>query len=850
MFSFEFSGIAVSFKCAENKVNRFSQMSEPTSDSGYSVVLRHRPRRIAFLVDPETTPPEALREIVSFNVDVWGGRHNPIIPISKGRVWPDYWRLLTVVDPDLIYTYVDLAEQTIAGLDEKLTLLKIERHQDYGPPPNYNVQISDQARTDGILGNLGGHFSGFFWPPRTQPRILSFGHSQRSEVSDFTRWNLGCSDRASFLVRDGNVPGTTSAPDDPTLLREVAGDRNIVLPIHVCADAPLAAIAKDGQQHDEFLIHYGESVWNQIEFWNSVYFRGRMSLIHASLQAIWLTPAFVLNDSAFGALIGLIKARVYSSSGGQRAIQVVSYDETDSSMQDLALRICREARSDFYGRASRKLQPGTFPQCQPSQHTQFGFHNRPTDMHQYARGKTAFLDVNTPAELQTTNFQGWKFMMDVRVYDPVQEETHGNANPWFMLPARSALSDIFCQIPARILRTHELSVEVTSNTQHIRIDIPDVMRIFAQLISPHTKCWETADLRYKLLRNRREHSVGLSEKGKYFEGILGLFESRASLAYVFDHPFWRSVIERLSLPPQSPQLREKVSSDVKKLASGILSEHDKTTDWLVEEVMRISQKVPKTAGDLTLAEIERLQEKFLNGLSPEKRESVVHSSIREDATKLSAEELSQVMREILVENISSFTAQNVLLQGTTLQCTFCKSRAWYHVGELDRTVACQGCRRNISLPAESVWSYKLNPLIGSGVREHGIMPVARTVARLSDFTGDCYLLKAGLCAYKFDSEGYKPDFEVDLAWIKNGEFGIAEVKSSALRFRKEETEKLLRIARFMRPDHLLLACLEGEKKRLDAICERLKVDLAGTGIRVEVWGPKEFETPAMATGIF
>jgi len=53
-----------------------------------------------------------------------------------------------------------------------------------------------------------------------------------------------------------------------------------------------------------------------------------------------------------------------------------------------------------------------------------------------------------------------------------------------------------------------------------------------------------------------------SDKGMYARGVLGLFESLQKAAFVFEHTFWREVIESLSSPVPSEHTRNKVRNDL------------------------------------------------------------------------------------------------------------------------------------------------------------------------------------------------------------------------------------------------------------------------------------------------
>jgi hypothetical protein len=68
--------------------------SDADQDRGFSVLLEHRPRCVAFVVDLDSVNDDLIDAIVDFNVDSWGGRFNPIILSQNKKICSDYWRLL------------------------------------------------------------------------------------------------------------------------------------------------------------------------------------------------------------------------------------------------------------------------------------------------------------------------------------------------------------------------------------------------------------------------------------------------------------------------------------------------------------------------------------------------------------------------------------------------------------------------------------------------------------------------------------------------------------------------------------------------------------------------------------
>ena len=106
------------------------------------------------------------------------------------------------------------------------------------------------------------------------------------------------------------------------------------------------------------------------------------------------------------------------------------------------------------------------------------------------------------------------------------------------------------------------------------------------------------------------------------------------------------------------------------------------------------------------------------------------------------------------------------------------SKFWYHIDDVKKVVDCIGCRRPIVLPVERPWSYKPNELLWKAVRYHGLIPVVRTLHRIFSETKTGFSFATGVVMLDYTQNPPRSTNEIDITWIRDGEFGIAEVKQS------------------------------------------------------------------------
>ena len=86
--------------------------------------------------------------------------------------------------------------------------------------------------------------------------------------------------------------------------------------------------------------------------------------------------------------------------------------------------------------------------------------------------------------------------------------------------------------------------------------------------------------------------------------------------------------------------------------------------------------------------------------------------------------------------------------------------------------------------------------------------------------------------------------EIDITWIRDGEFGIAEVKQSTGLFKTKDCERLITLTKLARPATVLLVAMEGEDAKLIKWQQVVDKELKPLGIKTEAWGPSIFSVPS------
>jgi hypothetical protein len=794
------------------------------------VTIQHRPRRVAFFLDMDQSSDKLFNGIVEFNVTTWGGRFNPIIPVMDGQVTEPYWNLLRLVNPDIIYTYCPLDDRTVRRIAAEVRPLDVIKHLFRGEEPHdvIRVQIDLQASIAPVLSRIVGQFP--VWMPQAQPTALVFDHKDVSALNSFVRRNFGCNGHYSFICRDLQIASATVPPDEKDVMRAVAGNSYLILPINVCADAPRKLKGETADQGIALTLCYGDSPWNFIEYWNLAHFVGEIRQATRGLSEMWITPSSLDDTDFYKAFIGLLQRRVSTSGNGQY-LRLVSYDETQDRMTEVTKRICADFKWNMYPAPPLSLRKGELPVFKPRGIISLYAPEASRPRSKQVAGSSSFLELSPGIDGPNRNEE--RSIAEFAVENSIQERYFANKTAWWKLPKKEGVPRLFVpSSPCRVGNDHLISVEVSGVQQGVMLTTPDLNALFASLILPKLPWWFQ-----KFDSTRRAEDsfyIRASDKGMYARGVLGLFESLQKATYVFEHRFWRGVLELLSSPVVSEQTRNKVRKNLEKIGIEALASSS-GIDLIVDEVLDAASHIQRPTHYINFG---KLFTRYWTFIQTQSRDEQLREVSEIDSRRSEASDekgIENAARGNLRDMLSELTARKVFLQGAEIRCIHCLARLWYHVADLQARVTCRGCRKELDLPAEISWSYALNELVVSAVRDHGVVPVIRTAYRLFEDSRECFCFLPGIEIRDYDTEGQV--CELDLVWIRDGEFGAAEVKRTPKKFKVGKGLK--KVLGGSLPDRFLVVSSSGTDQEMQMIRDQFQTEL-DSEINVEAWNPETF----------
>jgi hypothetical protein len=801
--------------------------------ANYFIEVQHRPRRVAFFIDPMDCPDELADEIVDFNLSSWGGRYNPIIPVVNGQVTDSYWKLLSVIDPDLIYTYCNLPGDVLKRIATDVRPLDVLAHRSIPEQAaDFRVRIDRQATVLPVLRRITSQFS--VWARKPDPTVLVFDYNAVQTVSHFIHSNFGASRQYHVWCRDYEIPSTTMPTDDKEVMKALAGNRNLILPIDICAEGPRKLKASTNDLGVALTLCYGTSVWNFVEYWNLAHFRDEGSGMRRSLSTMWMAPDLLEDRSFYEIFINLIRQRMFVSDS-EHYLRLVSYDETEEHMRDVTKRICTDFKWNLYPSDPIVRNKGELPSFDARRVISLFVPKTSRPRHEQATGDSSFLELSPPADAPHDSDERW--IAEFAVENPQQERYFENKTAWWKLPRKEHIAGLFVpQLASRVGNDNFICAEVSGQQQGILLKIPQLRSLFSTLVCPESPSWAQRFDTTVRENPTRTFYIRSSDKGVYARGVLGLFESLQKAAYVFEHDFWRGVIESLSSPVASEHTRHKVREDLKRIDMEVLKSRS-GLDLIVDEVLDTAGRIQRPTHYITFQSLWERYWSYVKALAKDDQFLEVGQIDPRRSDLSNEEQIRDAARSNLRDMLSEMTARRFFLQGAEIQCNYCLASLWYHVDDLRSIVICRGCRKNINLRAEASWSYALNELVASAVRDHGVAPIIRTAFRLFKDSRECFCFLPGIEVRDYKTDPETQVCELDLVWIRDGEFGVAEVKRTPKKF--SVRGKLATLLGTALPNRFLLVSTSGTSERMQEVSSEIQSQL-DSKIAVEAWDPAIF----------
>lgn len=758
-----------------------------------------RPKRVAFLVHSEKIDNNGINQIIRYSIGTWGGRFHAIIPTSGEEIAPAWWKLLTILDPDIIYSFLPLADKLIRRINRYILPAKIIE-------PNDRVKVEDTYRIDTFtIGALGiEDIPRFKWESRRFLDEPSFFYIK--EGKEDTQNN-------SFVLRNfGTLPKTADLSVE-SLFRDIRREiiepnemtpaeilenifekaktypRKIIVPIDFCQMYTFCNYSLDYNESTKGIhIVVGNQPFDAIYAWN----RALISDMTFGSDVFWLAEEHSQDEN----LLRLMSRWINEFWAGNMETpgKIVSYSMDATSLQNLAKKMSELTRLHF---KPIRINPDNFP-CPNARK----FIPKLLERGQECRIDKVPLSENKglvgfqrPPFLFKGHPQfGW--MVDLEIQYHPERYNWTNVRPTWKLPKRLGLAHKFFdnyKRSSRIVNGGLPSIETATEDTVIHISIPSDLAVVRTWLEYYPNTSKHHPQTTPLFTE-----IHVSDKGRYLQGIIRLFGNIYSAGNIFEDPFWRDVLLRMVGKPDYQNDFTEIKKIVHKSINDIFAED---TTPLEAGSPRLDQFAEKLAYKLLSIDVKsnELTVEQLRGRFAQLRGEVLKKDPKNGWWNA-----NEKFDELKEQELQNLLETKVFLQGLELSCPHCGTRQWYVVDDLYSGMRCNRCLFHFTLPPNPSWSLRLNDLVQNAVRKHGTLAVLHTLYELQrDSSSEMFLYLP--CQDIFKADGNAPFTDLDIVVINKGKFIIGEVKSDPGGFKHPDFEKLREVAIELLPDEILLA---------------------------------------------
>lgn len=420
-----------------------------------------------------------------------------------------------------------------------------------------------------------------------------------------------------------------------------------------------------------------------------------------------------------------------------------------------------------------------------------------------------------------------QWMAQYRVDRTADNNRFSNIRDSWVLPKRNQLTRLFLGgMEARITSGGLLAVPVDKTVERIEINEPDDRDFFRSLLH------EPVTYPYSDIRRQDNYGVPYqyfrpSDKGRYLQGVLGMFGSLDRAYQVLTDNFWRQQFIKLGSPSESqyPQIVKTLKKRFPSQGGEFTFKDDDQWEKLAKFVVRqaVNVRQPKYT-----VKLKTLIDEWLENLG-RMIELVPNFQKQKDSM------LAEGPQE-LTDSLEALCRDGVFHQGYSWSCNHCGYRNWAALDALCMTLECQVCHQEHNTPIDLQFDFRLNEFLATCIREHDTLSVVWILGELQRGRGApsfIFAPQTELFRKYPDNDTARADREIDLLCIIDGKVVIGEVKASLAEIDKKELDSLIEVACEIRPDIVVIGALKGEEKQLVPKLEKVQ---KGVGPDIKVQG--------------
>lgn len=832
---------------------------------------RARPLRVAFLIELDDEHISTILDAIFADCyGRWGGRFSLIVPCANGCIPGDYWHWLEAYDPDVVYSYVDLARDIILEIHARLNPAQLGLHQRRSPEPRVDVYGFKPHYDSFPLSSL----STIFWLSRFRVNHqsgLKILDSWISEpISTTFADNFGLYHRTQSTTMfpvDARVAGDLLTVVSPQRANGVPPGLSTVSSEHSAIDqyieggivslAYLSTIGapklniSHGRWSESFNLVVGEASTDRVMFWN-----GRLLLpswLDNDVYCLRVTIEQLRAPGFAHTIGGYLKRRNYANagSGGPSRVTVRSTSENDDVLTEAA-GILRT----FVPWAEITTETVNLSSVVPAASAldlavrTAGYSESAVGRHDWSRftwtEDKAKPPIEIPLHLKDAParqfFTSGYWSVDlVFEYDGLELRMGGD-NQW-SIPKQWRFASAFeissknadarpVVLDSRRNRSGNLTVAVCGDHPIETIKIPSAEEaIRTAFVRDGQYAMRLEEARKIVIPPNKVAYLQPSNEARYFAGVLGMAGSLTQAISYLLHPFLRDMFARLGgapsldahkVQPTVDRLRKRaplnptfnIRDETERLALGTM-------------IVKAARDLKRPTGFVSLKELKIDWARYL-----------IEYWKGRDYSHLTAEEIKQEEEyeaNSLQSSLIGLRKRKFLFQGHRWTCPECHHRNWIDLADLSPQLRCEVCNHQKQAPVEIDWLFRPNEFLIESLGEHSTLSLVWTLETLRDRARYSFIY-VGPTAFYFGRDSLNIDAEADLLAIIDGRSFICEVKSSWSTLRRSDITNFVSLAIRLRPDVAVLSIME-RSTSWPSDLTRARDELEGEGIKFELLMP-------------
>jgi hypothetical protein len=812
-----------------------------------------RPFRVAFLVEDGDGVHEWLDAAFNESLGRHGGRQSLLVPIIEGAIPPLYIDWLKAFDPDVVWL-ITTKNADLAAVVQRhcspLRMVERERHP-----------AAEDRRRQPRLGMNTPALTALSWLPFL--RIVSGGFPPRPEaiLDCYPKWqddgfitdNFGTLyhsfDRfplfreLSDMVKPVMLT-PTDAPEDRWRF-QIKGDELVdgyaVLDLLVRSGrlVTLAYLSNISSQHvgvrnhrwtDSFCIVLGDSFVDRVSCWNAGLLFGDAE--RQPYKTLRLPVSVVGEPARVERVQKFINGNnwITGYGGSQPRVTVRSSSLSEEQLKAFAAQIGGKGSWCSYQVKTIECIEECCPKAEDDRVSAWMPRRREeggTALQVPLRHRTESVPVPRPFHLQHANTahpicSEGQWIAQCLIDRTNDNGRFDNIREGWWLPKRGQLRRLFLSrsADAHITAGGQLGIPVDIDTDRIEITEPGDDEFFYYILH-EPDAYNYGDVRYNEMLTRSYRFSQPSDKGRYLQGVLGMFGSLHRAYDVLTHGFWRKQFARLASPAedQIPQIVRTLQKRFVPQAGKFTFETPEQWDKLARAFLTQAMNVRQPKQTVKLRALQKAWKADLGrAIEADKNLQRRRESVLAEAD------------EELARSLEALCQEGVFHQGYSWACRRCGYRNWTAVDALRMKVECQVCRQARQLPVDLEFDFRMNEFLATCLREHDTLSVIWALGRLSRRPDRELIFAPQMALYRKypEEQNNAADREIDILCVLNGKLVFGEVKASLSEIDKDEIDNLVALAREYRPDMVVLGAMSGEKAKLDAKLEYVKAKLGST----------------------